>query len=111
MSDQETRLTVAEMKLEQHERLHNETSEAIRELTAAITKLVQAEIRREQDEETFKRIFGAIEKVKQDLDDYKEKQTEKELSAYRGIVWKILGLAALIAASVIAGHFGSHLLG
>jgi len=117
MNDQEKRLAIAEMKLEEHGRLHEETSAAIRELTNAITKLVQAEIRREQDTATFNRIFDEIKKsheeivsVKNDFEDYKDKQVEKELAAYRGIVWKVAGLVTMIAVSAIAGAMGVHLI-
>lgn len=111
MSDQEARLAVAELKLEHHDKLHEETQSAIRELTKAITTLVQAEIRREQDEETFRRIFNSIEKLKTDFEEYKDRQTEKELAAYKGVVLRAAGLATLVFSSVLAGHFGAHLLG
>lgn len=111
LSDQEARLAVAELKLEHHDKLHEETQSAIRELTNAITTLVQAEIRREQDEDTFRRIFTSIDKLRSDFEEYKDRQTEKELAAYRGVVVKVAGLGALVVASVAAGHFGAPLLG
>lgn len=106
------------MKLEEHGRLHQETQDSIRILTDGINHLVQAEIRREQDKETFTRMAGDIAVVRGDIkalradfEDYKDKQTEKELAAYRSIVWKVIGLAAVVIASVIAGHFGGKWLG
>lgn len=111
MADQETRLAVAELKLEHHDRAHEETQAAIKVLSDGIAKLVQAEIRREQDEETFQRIFVALDKLRSEFEAYKNRQTEKELAAYRSVVVKAAGLAALVAASVAAGHFGAPLLG
>lgn len=118
MSEQETRLKVAEMKLEQHDKLHEETQASIRILTDGINKLVQAEVRREQDHETFNRLFvkiDALEKKIQAYADalqaYKDDQSDKELAKYQGIVWKALSLLALVACSILAGHFGGRLLG
>lgn len=103
--DYNARLAIAEMKLEQHDKLHEEVQESIKVLSDGITKLVQAEIRREQDAETIGRIFEEIGQLRDDFQKYKDKQTEKELAAYRGIVWKLLGLAALVGASLVAGHW------
>jgi uncharacterized protein (DUF885 family) len=110
MSDQETRLAVAEMKLAHHDRLHEETQESIKILSEGIAKLVQAEIRREQDQKAFERLFGMIAELRRDFEEYKDRQTEKELAAYRGIVWKLAGLSALVAASVLAGQLGATLI-
>ena len=118
MSEQDSRLAVAEMKIEQHERMHQDLQSSIRRLTDGLSELVQAEIRRELDRETFSRISGEIAATRNDLrelridfEEHKDAQMEKELAAYKGIVLKLLGLAALIVASVLAGHFGAHLLG
>ena len=118
MSEQDSRLAMAELKLEQHERLHIETQSSIRVLSDGINQLVKSEIRREQDKETFNRIGGEIasanvdlKKMRTDFEEYKDAQMAKELEAYKGIVLKVAGLVTLIIASVIAGHYGSHLLG
>lgn len=118
MDDHSMRLTLAEEKIKQHDRLHEETQAAIHELTAGVNQLIQAEIRREQDSSTFKRLFNEIEKLRNELDQhgkalqtYKDDQIEKELNAYKGVVWKIAGLVAIIISSVLAGHFGGKWLG
>jgi len=135
MSDQDIRLALAEEKLEQHDKLHAETQRSIQVLSDGISKLVQAEIRREQDEGTFKRLFteiknlneeiknnkerqeekdlestAEINKIRSELQAYKDAQATKELNAYKGVVLKVIGLAALILASVIAGYLGAHLI-
>jgi len=111
MSEQDTRLSIAELKIEQHEKLHQETQASIKILTDGITQLIQAEIRREQDEQTFSRLFVEIKDLREALQQYKDLQATKELNAYKGIVLKILGLAALVVASMLAGRFGIHLIG
>lgn len=111
MSDPNSRLTIAEMRLAQHDKLHEETQSNLRTLSEGITKLVEAEIRRETDSATFERIFAAIKSIERELEDFKNSVAEKELAAYKGVVWKLVGLSALIVASVVAGHFGVHLLG
>ena len=118
MSDQDTRLTIAELKLATHEKLHEEAQMSMKLLSEGIAQLVQAEIRRENDSETFKRMFDAIKKIedsflslKDDFEAYKAKVAEKELAAYKTVVWKIAGLAAVVMASVIAGHLGGKWLG
>jgi hypothetical protein len=109
--DQDQRITLAELKIEQHEKLHAETQESIRTLSFGVNELVQSAIRREHDDETFKRIFTELEKHRVELQDYKDQQLENELNAYKSLVWKVAGLAALVMASVVAGHFGAKLLG
>jgi hypothetical protein len=104
-------LKIAELKIEQHEKLHRETQESIKTLTDGINKLIQAEIRREQDDDTFKRIFSEIAELREAHQKFKDQQAEKELAAYKGIVLKFFGLSALIIASMLAGHFGIHLIG
>ena len=79
--DTEARLTRAELQIEQHERMHTETQEALKSIAEAVQKLVQAEIRREQDQETFGRIFTEIKQLRKDFEEYKDKQTEKEIAA------------------------------
>ncbi len=118
MTDHDTRLALAEEKLRQHDKMHEDTQAVIRELTAGVNQLVQAEIRREQDDSTFRRLFGeiaalreALEKNSKDLQMYKDAQLTKELDAYRGIVLKAFGIAALVIGSVLAGHFGGKWLG
>jgi hypothetical protein len=118
MSDHDTRLALAEAKIAQHDKLHEETQAAIRELTAGVNQLVQAEIRREQDDSTFKRLFREISELRLDLENhgkalqaYKDEQLQKELSAYKGVVLKVLGIGALVIGSVLAGHFGGKWIG
>ena len=111
MSDTETRLTRAELQIEHSMRLHSETQETLKSIAEAVQKLAQAEVRREQDQETFGRIFKSIDKLREDFEEYKESSSEKELAAYKGIVWKLLAMAALVISSLIAGHFGGKLLG
>lgn len=109
--DQAARLTIAEMKIQQHEKLHEETTRTIKSISEGVEALVKAEVRREGDAATFERIFAAIKRLEGELAAYKDRQTEKELAAYRGVVWKSLSMSALVVASVIAGHFGARLLG
>ena len=118
MSEQDVRLKAAEMKIEQHEQLHQEAQDSIRVLRDGITQLVQAEIRREQDKETFKRMADEISETRLELKKLREEyeanklaEIIKEAAAYKGIVLRLVGLAALVIASLIAGHYGSHLLG
>lgn len=111
MAENDTRLAVVEMQLKQHDRMHEETQSSMRILSDGISKLVQAEVRREQDDETFQRLFKEIDELRVVFQNYKDIQAEKELAAYKGIVLRIAGLSALIIASVLAGHFGTRLLG
>ena len=111
MAELETRLTLAEERIARQQVLHAETEANMREISAGVAKLVEAEARRGHYEETFSRIFAMFEKLDQKVQRYIDAQAEKELAAYRGVVWKVLGLAALLGASVIAGHFGSTLIG
>ena len=100
----DTRLTIAELKLAAHEKLHSETQEAIRILTGGIDQLVKAEIRREQDGEIFKRIFAALESTQAELDEFKESMAKKELEAYKGIVLKFGGIILLVLITAIAAR-------
>ena len=109
---------MAEAKIEAHGKLHEETQDAIRMMADGIKQLADGEIRREHDHETFKRIFlemekldAAIKKLEAALEAYRLKQVEKELEAYRSMVWKAFGLAALVFVSFVAGHFGIKLIG
>ncbi len=81
--DTETRLTKAELQIEQHHRMHEETQVALKGIAEAVQKLAQAEVRREQDQETFGRIFKSVEKLREDFEEYKEQMSEKELAAAR----------------------------
>ena len=109
--DHADRLTIAEMKIQQHEKLHEETARTIKSISEGVEALVRAEVRREGDAATFERIFQELKDLRKDFEDFKDAQVEKELNAYRGIVWKLLLLAGTVFASVIAGHFGARLLG
>ncbi len=104
---QAERLTVAEMKIQQHEKLHEETARTIKAISEGVEALVRAEVRREGDAATFERIFKEIEKLKVAIAD----QSKKELATYQGIVWKGISLAGLVLASVVAARLGVHLLG
>ena len=105
------------MRIDQHEKLHEETQANLRLLSDGINALVQAEVRREGDEKTFERIFTAIKEVQKDVTElrrdfegYKDSVAEKELAAYKGVVWKVTGLIGLATVSIIVGHFGGKLL-
>ncbi len=126
---QAERLTVAEMKIQQHEKLHEETAKMIKAISEGVEALVRAEVRREADVQTFERIFAEIakvrsenkenndtiraeiEKIKTEISEYKTQQSYKELKAYQGVVWKGISLAGLVIASVVAARLGAHLLG
>ena len=111
MAEIETRLTLAEERIARQQVLHAETASSIREISAGVAKLVEAEARRGHYEETFSRLFSMFEKLDQKVQSHMDAQAEKELAAYRGIVWKIAGLAALLLTSTIAGRFGATLIG
>ena len=108
--DHETRLTLAEERIARHERLHEDTQESVKEIANGVARLVEAEAKRSQYEETFRRLFDNQDKLDARLTAFIERQTDKELQAYRGVVWKVLGLVGLVAASLIAGHFGGKSL-
>ena len=108
--DHETRLSLAEERISRHEKMHEETQESVKEIANGVARLVEAEGRRSQYEETFKRLFDGQEKFDVRLTDFIDHQTEKELAAYKGIIWKVAGLAGLVIASLIAGHFGGKSL-
>lgn len=110
MADQESELALVKMRLDQHDRQHEEVQESIKGLADGVKKLVEAEIRRENDGETFKRIFEEIEKIKTEIQTYRQQQIEKELKRYQGLIYRILGYGGLILASLIAGHFGASLI-
>ena len=108
---QAERLTVAEMKIQQHEKLHEETARMIKSISEGVEAVVRAEVRREGDAQTFERIFNALKTLEESFEQYKDQQMEKELAAYRGLVWKGIGLFGLVMASYVAGHLGVRLLG
>lgn len=121
MTGEADRLTRMEVQIEQHQRMHEETHNALNRLADGMTVMAEGigkiasfqaahESQREDDKETFARAFGEIGEVRKEVKEYKERQLEKELAAYRGIVWKVLALVALVIASVIAGHFSAHLI-
>jgi predicted nucleic acid-binding Zn-ribbon protein len=125
----DVRLAMAELRLKQHDELHKEMQNTMKQLAEGIAQLVQAEARREQDQTTLKRVFEELEGIRKDfsdykmeqvrvrekqeraLQDYKDSQTTKELNAYKGVVIKVVGLALVVMASVVAGHFGGKWLG
>ncbi len=118
MMDHDARLAVAEEKIKQHDRLHEETQQAIRQMAEGISKLAEAEVRREQDGNTFARLFKAVDKMQGEIGDlrdsfksYEAKQVEKELAAYKGMFFRFLGYGATIVASVALGHYGIRLIG
>ena len=108
---EENRLSKAEYRLDTHEK-------HLQHLIEGVDALVKAEVRRENDKETFGRIFDVIKIAQDDIatlkrgfEEYKKDQAEKELVAYKTVVWKVVGMGMLVAASVFVGHFGAHLLG
>ena len=114
----ESRMTKVETRLDFHDQRHEDIQSAIQILTKGIDELVRAEARRQGDKETFERMFKSIERIensvgqlRQDFEDYKDEMAEKELAAYKAVVWKVIGLAAIVIASVIAGHLGGKWLG
>ena len=118
MTDHDARLAVAEEKIKQHDRLHEETQRAIRQMAEGITKLAEAEVRREQDGNTFTRLFEVVDKMQGEISDirksfdaYEAKQMKNELDAYKGIVLKFLGYGVTILASVALGHYGIKYFG
>ena len=111
------RLTMAELKIAEHEKKHDSVQESLARLAEGITALVQAEIRRESDLATFNRLgtsvhelSGRIEALSIRLNNMQELQLRKELHAYKGIVWKIVnwvvGISGAAAAAYITWHFG-----
>ena len=109
--DQADRLTRAEVILQQHAEMHRETAAAIQRMADGIQKLAESEVRREQDQQTFGRIFDEIKNLRGDFEAYKETMKDKEIKVYQGIVWKSISLSGLILASVVAARLGAHLLG
>ena len=114
----ESRLTKAEMRLDFHDQRHDDIQSSIQVLTKGIDELVKAEARRQGDKETFERMFNSIQKIedsvdklRQEFDEYKSEMAAKELDAYKAVVWKVIGLAAIVIASVITGHLGGKWLG
>lgn len=104
-------MTIIEMQIERHEKLHAETEVSIKTLSDGINKLIQSEIRREQDNETFARLFTNIEALERDFLAYKDAQTKKEIEAYKGLLFKVLGIIGLVVSSAAAGHFAIKIIG
>ena len=114
----ESRITKVETRLDFHDQRHEDIQSAIQILTKGIDELVRAESRRQGDKETFDRIFASVQqidtsvdKLRKEFEEYKGKLAEKELDAYKTVVWKVAGLSAIVIASVIAGHLGGKWLG
>ena len=114
----ESRITKVETRLDFHDQRHEDIQAAIQVLAKGIDELVRAEARRQGDKETFDRIFASaqqietsVDKLRKEFEEYKGKLAEKELDAYKTVVWKVAGLAAIVIASVIAGHLGGKWLG
>ena len=114
----ESRMTKVETRLDFHDQRHEDIQSAIQILTKGIDELVRAEARRQGDKETFDRIFSSVkksedsvDKLREEFEEYKNELAEKELAAYKAVVWKVVGLAAIVIASVIAGHLGGKWLG
>ena len=111
------RLTVAELKIAEHEKKHDSVQESLARLAEGITALVQAEIRRESDLATFNRLGTSvhelslrIEALSLRLNNMQELQLRKELHAYKNAVLKIInwavGISGAAAAAYITWHFG-----
>ena len=110
MSDPNSRLTIAELRIAQHDKMHEETQSNMKILSDGINALVQAEVRREGDGKLFERIFDEIKKAQEnvtelraDFESYKDSLAEKELATYKGGVLKVLGLIGLAISSYVVG--------
>lgn len=102
--------------------MHQDTQEAIRSMADGIQKLAQAEVRREQDQETFGRIFTEIKTLRTDFEEYKDKQSEKELAATKAEladqnkhIWDVrsaaLSAVGMILLWIVAEKLGIHIPG
>ena len=118
MTDHDARLAVAEEKIRHHDKLHEETQQAIRQMAEGISELAKANVRREQDVNTFTRLFdavgkvqGEVSKLKESFETYEAKQVKNELDAYKGIIFKFVGYGVTIVASVALGHYGIRFIG
>jgi DNA repair exonuclease SbcCD ATPase subunit len=118
MDDHDSRLAVAEEKLRQHDRLHEEIQQAIRQMAEGISKLAESEVRREQDSNTFARLFKAVDKMQTEISQlrdsfktYEATQVKKELAAYKSAFLKFVGYGMTIVASMALGHYGIRFIG
>lgn len=120
MADQEAELAIMKTRLDQHDKIHEETQGAIKSMAEGIQKLAQAEVRREQDQETFGRIFEEIKSLRTDFEAYKETQSAKELADAKAElasqskhIWDvrsiILTAVAMLILWIIAEKLGIHI--
>ena len=111
------RLTMAELKIAEHEKKHDSVQESLGKLAEGITALVQAEIRRESDLATFNRLgtsvhelSGRIEALSARLNHIQDEQVKRELHAYKNFVWRAASwgasLSGALAAAFLIWHFG-----
>lgn len=123
------RLTRAELRLEQHDREHEETRSAIKSMADGIQKLAEAAVRHEQDQHTFGRIFEEskalrddVQGLRDDLEEYKKEQTQKELAAAKAEladqnkhIWDIrsalLSAVGMLVLWIVAEKLGIHIAG
>jgi Na+/H+ antiporter NhaB len=107
----ESRIAIVELKVGTLEK-------SLENMADGIQHLVIAEAKRDEDRNTFTRLFQEnketrelIEKVDMKLDTYIEKEQAEKLENYRGVVRKIVGILALMLASALVGHFfNTHLI-
>ncbi len=136
MASTEERLAVLEKSQGDHIRNFEDIRDALEKLVETTRKLTEAEIRREKDQDTFRRIFGelkqlredftvlqtAVNKEKESLETYKEEQLKEKLkSAQSEIKDKnkhIWDVRSIIVSSVvmlilwlIAEKLGIHIVG
>lgn len=111
------RLTAAELKIIEHEKMHNSVHDSLEKLAAGINALVHAEIRRESDIATFGRLGTSVHELSLRIDaltdrlnNMQESQVKRELHAYKSVVWKVLNwggaLSGALAAAYIIWQFG-----
>ncbi len=113
MADQAERLTIAEFKIAQHEKLHEETAQTIKSIGIGVDTLLKAEVRRENDVATFERIFKAIKILEERLDALNTHlaaadvtRLEKELAGQNKWIGELLRTSLACVAAIVLYHFG-----
>ena len=111
------RLTIAELKLAEHEKKHDMVQDSLARLADGLNALVQAEIRREPEIKAFSHLNALVQAISDKQGEQAEQisaienaQLRRDLHTYRSLVWKAInwtiGIAAAVAAAYIAFHFG-----
>lgn len=136
MDETEKRLAKVESLIDTHDRTLIQLQESLKEMADGIRKLAEAEIRREQDQSTFRRLFSeqsALRKDMQSLEEslnsfkgsfehYKEAQLQatlneakEELSTKSKRLWDVrsalISACLMLALWVIAEKLGIHFPG